>query len=158
MKVIITGMRDFHDYATVVRAVAASGFTVTEVVSGCAPGVDILGQRWAVEHLKPLKRFPADRKKHGEAAEPVRNRGMADYAEALVAIWDGQRNNTAGMIRQAKEKGLPVHVERVAPKPEEPPPPPREKLSGCTIAALFGITLLVLLCIWVDRACSGWPH
>ncbi|HWB02748.1 MAG TPA: DUF2493 domain-containing protein [Verrucomicrobiales bacterium] len=86
MKVIIAGPRDFHDYDTVARAVTDSGFEITEVVSGKAPGVDTLGERWAAEHGKAVKEFPADWQKYGRAAGPIRNAQMADYADALVAV------------------------------------------------------------------------
>jgi glycerophosphoryl diester phosphodiesterase len=35
---------------------------------------------------------------------------MGDYADALVAVWDGSSRGTAHMIKYAKEKGLKVHV------------------------------------------------
>jgi hypothetical protein len=113
MKVIIMGMRDFHDYAAVVEAIAASGFKITEVVSGCAPGVDALGERWAAENRLPVKQFPANWLKHRKAAGPIRNAQMAKYADALIAIWDGKSRGTGNMIKQAKEHFLRVHVFRV---------------------------------------------
>jgi len=35
---------------------------------------------------------------------------MAEYGEALLAIWDGQSKGTANMIRNAEKCGLVVHV------------------------------------------------
>ncbi len=48
MKVIIAGSRSINDYRLVERAVADSGFDVTEIVSGCSKGVDTLAikSRW----------------------------------------------------------------------------------------------------------------
>lgn len=71
-------------------AVDASGFRITEVVSGVAHGVDKLGERWAQAHKIPVKQFPAQWNKYGNAAGPIRNREMAEYADALIAVWDGQ--------------------------------------------------------------------
>ncbi len=39
-------------------------------------------------------RFAADWNKYGKKAGPVRNRKMADYAEALIAVWDGKSRET----------------------------------------------------------------
>lgn len=35
---------------------------------------------------------------------------MGDYADALIALWDGQSKGTKGMIDYAKKKGLEVYV------------------------------------------------
>jgi len=39
---------------------------------------------------------------------------MADYADALVAIWDGVSKGTAGMIADATRKGLQVYVKDIS--------------------------------------------
>jgi len=112
MKVIIAGSSQIDDYQIVVDALNAANIVVTEVVSGMAIGVDKLGEKWAVEHGIPIKQFPADWGRYGKSAGYVRNEQMADYAEGLVAIWDGCSRGTAHMIRTAKKRGLVVHVHR----------------------------------------------
>lgn len=86
----------------------------TEIVSGRARGVDQMGESWAKIHRVPLKPFPAawydadgvlDRR-----AGFKRNTEMADYAEALLAVWDGESRGTAHMIEQATKRGLLVAV------------------------------------------------
>ena len=86
---------------------------VTEVVSGTARGVDSLGEQWAKTQNIPIKRFPADWNTHGRAAGHIRNAEMANYAEALVALWDGQSRGTKNMIASAQKKGLKVFVFRL---------------------------------------------
>ena len=112
MKVIIAGGRDFNDYLLLLQAVVKANFDVTEVVSGGAKGADSLGELFARDMDLSLKRFPADWDKHGRAAGPIRNGEMAGYADALIAMWDGVSTGTANMIKQAKDRGLKVHVER----------------------------------------------
>jgi hypothetical protein len=112
MKIIIAGGRDFDNYLHLLEAVVKSGFDVTEVVSGGAPGADTLGELFARDLEIPMKRFPADWNRHGRAAGPIRNGEMAGYADALIAMWDGVSTGTANMIKQATERGLRVHVER----------------------------------------------
>lgn len=115
MRVIIAGGRNITDPQSVIDAVVASGFEVTEVVSGGAPGVDANGEAWARARGLPVRVFPADWDAHGNAAGPIRNRQMADYAEALIAIHDGESRGTADMIRSAETAGLKVFVFGVMP-------------------------------------------
>jgi hypothetical protein len=35
---------------------------------------------------------------------------MANYADALVLIWNGSSKGSADMLRKATEKGLPCYV------------------------------------------------
>ena len=112
MKVIIAGGREINDYELVLKAVLNAGFDITAVVSGAARGVDTLGERFAEEAGLQLFKFPADWDKHGRAAGPIRNQVMGDFADALIAIWDGQSRGTKHMIDYATKKGLKVYVER----------------------------------------------
>jgi hypothetical protein len=118
MKVVIAGSRrisgvDADSFVT--EAVHGSGWLgrITEVVSGCARGVDDAGMRWAAYMGFPVKRFPADWRKHDRAAGPVRNRQMAEYADALIAIWNGESPGTRNMIEEMRARGKPVYVHRV---------------------------------------------
>ena len=113
MKTIIAGSRSVTDLDLVADAVRASGFDITEVVSGGAPGVDSLGEQWAEQHGIPVTRFPADWKRYGRRAGPIRNTEMAEYAEALIAVWDGRSRGTKNMIQLARQRGLRVFVFRV---------------------------------------------
>ena len=102
------------DSDAVVWAVRTSPWAgkITEVISGTAHGIDTLGEKWAERHGIPVKRFPADWNAHGKSAGPIRNRQMAQYADALIVVIDrtvlspGSRNMQATM--EALKK--PVHV------------------------------------------------
>lgn len=113
MKVIIAGGREINDYDLLLQAVLNAGFDITAVVSGGARGVDAMGERFAEEAGLQLFKFPADWDKHGRAAGPIRNRVMAEFGDALIAIWDGKSRGTKNMIDQARERGLKVHVEMI---------------------------------------------
>jgi len=110
MKTIIAGMRDFHDYPFVEKHLDMLRHEITEVVSGCATGVDALGERWARTNGISIRRFPADWSGQGKAAGPIRNREMADYADALVAFWDGKSKGTKNMIETANRNNLKVYI------------------------------------------------
>lgn len=84
MKVIIAGSRSIADYKTVELAIEAAQFEIDEVVSGGATGVDRLGELWAKENEIKMTQFPAFWNIYGRAAGPIRNKEMAEYADALL--------------------------------------------------------------------------
>jgi hypothetical protein len=110
MKTIIAGGRDIHDYQLVLDAIKESQFPISIVVSGGAQGIDTLGEKYAHEMVLPLHVYEADWEKNGRAAGPIRNRKMAENAEALIAVWDGKSRGTKNMIETARKLGLLVYV------------------------------------------------
>lgn len=114
MKTIIAGSRNIADYEMLLEAVKASGFILSEIVSGHACGVDALGERYAKENNLPLKIFPAEWDLYGKSAGPRRNRLMAEYAQALIAIQMDNSRGTENMIREARGAGLKVYVKKVS--------------------------------------------
>jgi len=110
MKTIIASCRDFSDYNLLESE--CDKHAITEVVSGRASGADELGEFYANDRAIPIKYFPAQWGQYGTSAGPIRNGQMADYAEALIAFWDGKSKGTANMIKQATGKGLNVTVVR----------------------------------------------
>lgn len=115
MRVIIAGTRHMkQSIVAVMDAIQASRFVITEVVSGCSGDIDWAGNFFACTNGIPVKRFPAEWKKYGRAAGPIRNQQMANYADALIAVWDGKSRGTADMIERAKRKNLKVHILEIA--------------------------------------------
>ena len=86
---------------------------ITEVVSGGARGADSIGEMWAEWNFIPVKLFPAEWQRHGRSAGYRRNVDMADYADALIAFWDGESVGTKHMIDTAKAKDLLVSVYKI---------------------------------------------
>lgn len=87
------------------------------IISGCADGADKLGEQFAEEYDLNLERFPADWKKYGSYAGPVRNRLMTIFAKGdesafpfLFAFWNNRSSGTLDMINRAKSMGLTYHV------------------------------------------------
>jgi hypothetical protein len=111
MKVIIAGGRDFSDYEKLKNYCdeILSNKSDVEIVSGVAKGADLLGEKYAEENNYSLKQFPADWKL-GRGAGHIRNTQMANYADTLIAFWDGKSKGTKHMIETAREKGLSVNV------------------------------------------------
>jgi hypothetical protein len=116
VKVIIAGSRTLTDPALVEKATRKSGFFISEVVSGCARGIDTLGIEWAEARGIPVKRFPAD----GDFMLSTslggfgRNGDMAAYAEALILVWDAVSGGSGNMLEharfQAKKRPFPIYT------------------------------------------------
>lgn len=120
IRTIIAGSRGYGSIKLIKEAVEESGFSVTEIISGRAKGVDTAGEGYAYSADIDLVMFPANWNKHGRAAGPIRNRRMAEYAAAdksrpgaLIAVWDGKSRGTESMIKIAHDEGLKVFIFRV---------------------------------------------
>lgn len=118
MKVIVAGSRYILDYNEVLTAIEKSGFVIDELVSGHAPGVDTLGEKYAAKNDIPLKLFPADWEKLKQWAGPARNHDMAVYADALIAVWDGKSGGTHDMIKKMRKRRKPVFIHLCKPRTE----------------------------------------
>jgi hypothetical protein len=113
MRTIIAGSRSCKDYDAVLEAIEDSAFSISTVVSGTAAGVDSLGERYAEENAIPVDKFVPDWDRYGKRAGILRNRQMAEHADALIAIWDGSSKGTLNMINTAKALNLKVYVKIV---------------------------------------------
>lgn len=113
MRTIIAGSREKVTLEDVVWAVENCGWQITEVISGTARGVDQMGEEIAKALGLPVKKYPANWDLYGKRAGFKRNAEMADNADALLAVWDGQSKGTLHMIRTASQKGLKVFVHSV---------------------------------------------
>ena len=82
---------------------------VTEVVSGTARGVDTCGERWAIENNIPIAPFPADWDQYKKAAGHIRNKQMAEYADALLIIWNGESRGSKNMKETMIKLGKPYY-------------------------------------------------
>lgn len=113
MRLIIAGSRTVDPSPSQVRDAIAEhfeGVAVTEIVSGACRGADISGEQFADSARLPVRRFPADWTKHGKAAGKLRNREMADYADAALVFWDGMSSGAADMTTRMVARGKPVRV------------------------------------------------
>jgi len=110
MKLIIAGSRNFHDYNSVeqkINDLVKLNFPSC-VISGCCQGADRIGELWAEKNNTPVVKFPADWDKFGKQAGPIRNKQMAEYADALILIWDGKSKGSKNMLEEAKKSGLAI--------------------------------------------------
>lgn len=115
-RLIVAGSRTIDDRDLVWRAIRDSPFQFnrSELVHGGANGVDSCAEEIGSMYQQVTTRvFEPDWNEHGKAAGPIRNREMAEYGDALVAVWDGESRGTRSMIGCALDEGLPVCVDVV---------------------------------------------
>lgn len=107
IRLIVAGPRDYYDRENVFCHIHMfqGKFGIDEIISGGASGVDALAEEYANLHQIPFKLFSADWKKYGKAAGPIRNRKMAEYANALLAFDKGTKG-TQNMIDTARKYHL----------------------------------------------------
>lgn len=112
MKIIIAGGRALKDLDFLREKCdhLLQNVQITEIVSGKASGTDTLGEQYAAEKGYAVKEFPADWKQHGKSAGYVRNEQMAEYADGLIAFWDGESKGTKHMIDLAHKYKLKVKI------------------------------------------------
>ena len=110
-RIIVCGGVDFDDYGLLKARLdeLLPKYENVRLISGHARGADSLGERYAGENGFPIQVFPAEWKKYGRAAGPIRNRAMLKYAKeetpVVVAFWNGKSRGTANMLKQAKSGG-----------------------------------------------------
>ena len=115
MKLIIAGGRNLRtddDFINECLFMFNIKENVEEVISGTARGADRAGEDWALNLAQedmPVIKFPADWDEYGKAAGHIRNKEMAEYADALLLIWDGESRGSANMKKEMKKLGKPIY-------------------------------------------------
>lgn len=110
MRLIIAGSRNIDICYEDMYEYMPSDWEGLELVSGMAKGPDWEAVRLAGVHNLPCHMFPADWDKHGRAAGIIRNKQMGDFADELLAFWDGKSRGTKHMIDYMTSLNKPVKV------------------------------------------------
>ena len=117
MKLIVAGGRDFVNtqvMITVLMDLVEKGKIDpnSELVCGMARGADMLAYSLWANHNMKIHTFPADWKTHPRSAGYIRNAEMGNFADVLVAFWDGKSRGTKHMIDIMNKLNKPVYVVR----------------------------------------------
>lgn len=78
------------------------------IISGAAKGADQMAIEWAVVNWCPFEEYPADWKKYGTRAGPIRNQQMLDKGKPDLVVAFPGGNGTKDMVRRAKKAGVEV--------------------------------------------------
>lgn len=78
---------------------------VNEIVSGGAVGVDSCAAEYAKKNGLKLTVFLPQYERYGRAAPIVRNKKIVEYADKVLAFWDGKSKGTKNMIEEMRRAG-----------------------------------------------------
>jgi hypothetical protein len=109
--VVITGSRDWTDYARIHSALRSAG-ECTVVHGGCR-GADLLADRAARSLGYCVIGKGADWNAHGRAAGPIRNREMLDMNPDMVIYFHDDlaaSKGTRDCVAQARRRGLGIYT------------------------------------------------
>ena len=112
MKLAVIGSRSINDYI-LVRNILMKIDGIDEIVSGGADGVDSLAKLYAHNNNIKLTVFYPDWGKYGRSAGYKRNRQIVDYADRVLAFWDGESVGTTHSFKLAKDMGKPIEIIKV---------------------------------------------
>jgi hypothetical protein len=118
-KLIVAGSRGITDREMIADMLCELVSTIYEdrsvsIVSGMARGPDRIAYDFAKAEDVTCYEFYPDWDKHGKIAGFIRNREMGDFADGLLAFWDGKSSGTKDMIDYMLiTKKKPVHLVRV---------------------------------------------
>lgn len=106
MKVAIVGSRRLYvsnigDYLSA---------EITEIVSGGAKGVDSSAREYALKNNIRLTEFLPEYNKYGKAAPLKRDMQIINYADKVIAFWDGKSKGTKYVIENCKKTNTPVDI------------------------------------------------
>ncbi len=112
-RAIFCGSRHWTDARPIEAALKALPRHSVVLHGACPTGADAFAHLLATRLKLPVERFPADWKRYGLRAGPIRNAAMlASGADLVEAFWDGESRGTGGMIKIAEAAGVEVRVTR----------------------------------------------
>lgn len=109
MRVAVIGSRSV-DERYYVNLCAHMPLGVSEIISGGAKGADALGKRYAEENGLIYTEFLPDYAKYGRNAPRKRNEKIVDYADYVIALWNGSSAGTKHAVKTCIEAYTPVRV------------------------------------------------
>ncbi len=82
----------------------------TEIVSGGAEGVDACAKRYALSRGIRFTEFLPEYRKFGKAAPLRRNDRIVEYADMVLAFWDGKSRGTRYVIEACQKRGKSIKI------------------------------------------------
>lgn len=76
-----------------------------EIVSGGARGIDTCARNYALKNDLKLTEFRPEYNKYGRGAPLRRNETIVNYADMVLAFWDGESRGTKFVINYCEKVG-----------------------------------------------------
>ena len=82
----------------------------TEIVSGGAKGIDADAKKYALDNEIVLTEFLPDYQRYGRGAPLKRNIQIVEYADMVLAVWDGKSRGTKFVIEHCQKRNVPLQI------------------------------------------------
>lgn len=106
MKTAIIGSRNL----TVINLEKYLPEETDEIVSGGARGIDSCARVFAIKNGIKLTEFLPEYEKYGRTAPIKRNDTIIDYADVVIAFWDGKSRGTRYVIEACLKQNKPLKI------------------------------------------------
>ena len=87
----------------------------TIIVSGGARGIDSCARDYARKKGLIMVEFFPDYEQYGRRAPLIRNDKIVDYADLVIAFWDGKSHGTKYVIDKCNETNKKISVYKLLP-------------------------------------------
>ncbi len=114
-RIVIGGYRNFNDYEVFkafVNSCIGDENEIT-VLSGHCKGADLMAEQYAEEKGFATEIYPADWKKYGRAAGPIRNKQMVEKADIVIAFTCDRATGTKNLISHAQKLGKKIFIKDI---------------------------------------------
>jgi hypothetical protein len=121
--VLVTGDRNWTNYERIAReldAVMHERNAAVLIIHGAATGADSLARQWSdrnyhyYDGYQDSKEYPANWRKYGRAAGPIRNQQMLEEGKPdfVLAFHNNIANSkgTKDMVARARKANIPVKI------------------------------------------------
>ena len=113
MKILVCGGRNYLNYEylalTLDDIIRQTHYPYEcTILQGGAKGTDFLAKVYANQWDCEMKEYPANWKKYGKGAGPIRNQQMLDEGKPDLVVAFPGGVGTADMIRRSKKAGIEV--------------------------------------------------
>ena len=112
MRLIVAGSREIHNVDLIETHMLAfeDRYGLFDLICGMARGVDMAAHDIAESYRIPIHEYPAEWDKYGRGAGYRRNVEMAQAADALLLVWDGESRGSKHMLDVAIQCRMPTIV------------------------------------------------
>ena len=116
MRILVCGDRNWNDWKYLEAAldIINDATPISVIIEGEAKGADSFARNWAESRNIPVEKYPAEWKRWGHAAGPIRNKQMIEEGkpDQVIAFHSDITNSkgTKNMVELATKNNIPVFI------------------------------------------------
>lgn len=114
MRALFAGSRTWTYRAPILQTIESLDPETVIVHGACLDGADYIADRLAARRGFKIERFPAQWKKYGRSAGPMRNGEMVatldPETDRAFIFWDGKSRGTKDILTRLEAAGIPTRL------------------------------------------------